>query len=154
MEGEGWRVEIGVSVTVLWHVFMSDDEIKEILTKYRTVVSVGLSSNPARPSFGVCSYLQKHGYKIVPVNPNESEVLGEKAYPDLDSVPDPIELVQIFRRPEAVPEVVEVAIRRGAKIVWMQDGAGHPEAAKRAEAAGLAVVVNDCMMRQHRRLSG
>lgn len=131
---------------------MSDNDIKEILTKYRTVVSIGLSSNSARPSFGVCSYLQKHGYKIVPVNPNESEVLGEKAYPDLDSVPGPIELVQIFRRPEAVPEVVEVAIRRGAKVVWMQDGAGNSEAAKRAGEAGLTVLVDDCMMRRHRQL--
>jgi len=128
-------------------------EITErVLREYKVIVSVGLSSNPARPSFGVCAYLKEHGYRIIPVNPNEKEVLGEKAYPDLDAVPDKIEVVQIFRRPEAVPEVVEAAIRRGAKVVWMQDGAGNPEAARRAEAAGLTAVVNDCMMRRHRQL--
>ncbi len=131
---------------------MSDSEIKTILEQYRTVVSIGLSSNPDRPSYGVCGYLQRHGYRVIPVNPNETEVLGERAYPDLASVPDPIGLVQIFRRPEAVPPIVDAAIRRGAKVIWMQDGAGNPEAAKKAEAAGLTVIVDDCMMREHRRL--
>lgn len=133
---------------------MTDQEIKDILTKYRVIVSVGLSSKPDRPSFGVCVYLQRHGYRIIPVNPNEAEVLGEKSYPDLDSVPEPVEIVQIFRRPEAVPEIVEAAIRKGARVVWMQDGAGNPEAAKHAEDAGLEAVVDDCMMRRHRRLIG
>ncbi len=131
---------------------MTDEQLRDILDKYRTVVSVGLSSKPDRPSFGVCSYLQAHGYKIIPVNPNETEVLNERSYPDLDSVPGPIGLVQIFRRPEAVPEIVEAAIRKGAEVVWMQDGAGNPAAAKRAEEAGLTAVVDDCMMREHRRL--
>ncbi len=131
---------------------MDDNTIKRILTEYKVIASVGLSSKPERPSFGVCSYLKAHGYRIIPVNPNEQEVLGEKSYPDLDSVPDQIEVVQIFRKPEAVPEIVEAAIRRGAKVVWMQDGAGNPEAARRAEEAGLLAVVDDCMMRRHRRL--
>ncbi len=131
---------------------MDDKTIKRILTDYKVIASVGLSSKPERPSFGVCSYLKDHGYRIIPVNPNEQEVLGEKSYPDLDSVPDKIDVVQIFRKPEAVPEIVEAAIRRGAKVVWMQDGAGNPEAARRAEAAGLLAVVDDCMMRRHRQL--
>ncbi len=131
---------------------MDDNTIKRILTEYKVIASVGLSSKPERPSFGVCSYLKAHGYRIIPVNPNEQEVLGEKSYPDLDSVPDKIEVVQIFRKPEAVPEIVEAAIRRGAKVVWMQDGAGNSEAARRAEAAGLLAVVDDCMMRRHRQL--
>ncbi|MDD5251061.1 MAG: CoA-binding protein [Patescibacteria group bacterium] len=133
---------------------MSDEQIRDILTNYRTIASVGLSSKPDRPSFGVASYLKEKGYRVIPVNPNETEVLGEKAYPDLESVPEPVEIVQIFRRSEAVPEIVEAAIRRGAKVVWMQDGAGNPDAAKRAEAAGLVAVVDDCMMREHRRLLG
>jgi len=132
---------------------MTDEQFKKIF-KLKTVASVGLSSNSARPSYGVCSYLQGRGYRIIPVNPNETEVLGEKAYPDLDSVPGPVDIVQIFRRPEAAPEIVEAAIRKGAKVVWMQDGAGNPEAARLAEATGLAVVVDDCMLRQHRRLMG
>ncbi len=133
---------------------MTDDQLRDIFAKTRTIASVGLSSKPDRPSHGVCSYLQAHGFKIIPVNPNEAEVLGERSYPDLDSVPGPVDVVQIFRRPEAVPEIVEAAIRKGAKVVWMQDGAGNPAAARRAEEAGLVAVVDDCMMRQHRRLFG
>ena len=133
---------------------MSDQEIKDMLTKYRTIVAVGLSSKPDRPSFAVGTYLKANGYRIIPVNPNEAEVLGEKSYPELEAVPGPIEFVQIFRKPEAVPAIVETAIRKGAKVIWMQDGAGHPEAAKRAAAAGLMTVVDDCMMRQHHRLLG
>lgn len=131
---------------------MTDERLKEIFNNAEVIASVGLSSNPARPSFGVCRYLQSKGYRIVPVNPNETEVLGEKSYPGLEAVPGKIDVVQIFRRPEAVPDVVEAAIRIGAKVVWMQDGAGNPEAARRAEEAGLVAVVDDCMMRVHRRL--
>src|SRR3989344_5116435 len=131
---------------------MSDQEIKDMLTKYRTIVAVGLSSKPDRPSFAVGTYLKANGYRIIPVNPNEAEVLGEKSYPELEAVPGPIEFVQIFRKPEAVPAIVETAIRKGAKVIWMQDGAGHPDAAQRAAAAGLMTVVDDCMMRQHHRL--
>ena len=130
---------------------MNDEQLKKIFD-LKIIASVGLSSNPERPSHDVGSYLQARGYRIIPVNPKETEVLGERSYPDLEAVPGPVDIVQIFRRPEAVPEIVEAAIRKGAKVVWMQDGAGNPEAAKRAEAAGLTAVVDDCMMREHRRL--
>jgi len=133
---------------------MTDAELRDIFDKHKVIAAVGLSSKEGRPSYGVSRYLQLAGYRVIPVNPNESRVLGEKAYPDLASVPDRIGLVQVFRAPEHVPEVVEDAIRIGAKVVWMQDGAGNPEAAARAEEAGLIAVVDDCMMRQHRRLYG
>ena len=131
---------------------MNDESLREILKQTKVIAAVGLSSNPLRPSHGVCAYLKAHGYRIIPVNPNETEVLSEKAYPDLLSVPEKIDLVQIFRTPEAVPAIVEDAIRIGAKTVWMQDGAGNPDAAGRAVEAGLSVVVDDCMLRQHARL--
>lgn len=132
---------------------MIDAALRKILADTKVIAAVGLSSKPERSSFGACSYLQAHGYRIIPVNPAETEVLGEKAYPDLDSVPGRIDLVQVFRRPEHVPAIVEAAIRKGAKVIWMQDGAGNPKAARRAEVAGLIAVVNDCLPRQHRRLS-
>jgi predicted CoA-binding protein len=133
---------------------MTDEQLKDIFENASVIAAVGLSSKPDRPSLGVDRFLQQMGYKIVPVNPGETEVLGEKSYPDLASVPMKIDLVQIFRRPEAVPPIVEEAIRLGAKVVWMQDGAGNPEAAKAAEAAGITTVVDDCMYRQYRRLYG
>lgn len=133
---------------------MTDDQLKEIYDKYRTIASVGLSSKADRPSCGVATFLRSKGFRVIPVNPNETEVLGEKAYPDLASVPDKIDIVQIFRRPEYVPEIVEAAIKKGAKVVWMQDGAGNPEAAKKAEEAGLIAVVDDCMYREYIRLFG
>lgn len=131
---------------------MTDELLRKILEETKVVAAVGLSSNPARPSYGVCAYLQSHGYRIIPVNPNETEVLGEKAYPDLASLAVKPDLVQIFRKPEVVAQVVEAAIKVGAKVVWMQDGAGNTEAARRAEEAGLIAVEDDCMLRQHRRL--
>ena len=131
---------------------MTDETLKKILSENKVVASVGLSSNPARASWRVAQYLLAHGYRIIPVNPNETEVHGQKAYPDLKSVPDKVDLVQVFRNPDAVPPIVEDAIAIGAKVVWMQDGAGNPEAAKRAEEAGLTAVVDDCMMRVHARL--
>lgn len=134
---------------------MEDDaKMKRLLETHRTIASVGLSNTPGRASGGVCRYLQEHGYRIIPVNPNEKEVLGEKSYPDLKSIPEKVDLVQIFRKPDAVPAIVEDAIAIGAKAVWMQDGAGNPDAAERAEEAGLDAVVDDCMMRQHARLIG
>jgi len=126
--------------------------IREILVNTKTIAAVGLSSKPERASNGVCRFLQSRGYRVIPVNPGESEVLGEQAYPDLDSVPESVDLVLIFRKPGFAPEIVEAAIRIGAKVVWMQDGAGNEDAAERARAAGLTVVVNDCMMRQYARL--
>jgi predicted CoA-binding protein len=128
--------------------------IAEILKSAHTIAVVGLSGKRFRPSYGVAEYLQRAGYRIIPVNPNESEVLGEKCYPDLDSVPEAIDIVDIFRRSEHVPELVEAAIRRGAKAVWMQESVTHETAARRAKAAGLAVVMDRCILKDHRRLLG
>ena len=122
---------------------------KEILQKYKKIAVVGLSSDPARASHGVSHYMQKSGYEITPVNPNEVNVLGEKAYASLDEVPGPIEIVDIFRRPEFVPDVVEAAIRRHAKVIWMQLGVTHEEAAQRARAAGMEVVMDLCILQEH-----
>ncbi len=127
--------------------------IADILGSARTIAVVGLSSKRFRPSYGVTEYMQRAGYRIIPVNPNETEVLGERAYPDLDSVPEPIDIVDIFRRSEFVPDIVEAAIRKGARAVWMQEGVLHEAAAERARAAGLAVVMDRCILKEHRRLS-
>jgi|SRR5688572_25550268 len=121
---------------------------KEILEKYKRIAVVGLSSHTWRASYGVSRFMQTVGYQITPVNPNETDVLGQKAYSTLDEVPDPIEIVNIFRRPEFVPEIVDAAIRRGAKVVWMQEGVIHEEAAKRAEAAGIDVVMDRCILKE------
>jgi len=127
--------------------------IAEILRSARTIAVVGVSSKRFRPSDGVTEYMQKAGYRIIPVNPQEAEVLGEKSYPDLDSIPGPVDIVDIFRRSEFVPEIVDAAIRKGAKMIWMQEGVVHEEAARRAEAAGLAVVMDHCILKEHRRLA-
>jgi predicted CoA-binding protein len=126
--------------------------VAEILQQSRTIAVVGLSSKRFRPSYGVAEYMQRAGYRIIPVNPEESEVLGEKSYPDLDSVPEAIDIVDIFRRSEFVPEIVEAAIRKGAKAVWMQEGVIDEEAARRAAEAGLDVVMDRCILKEHRRL--
>jgi uncharacterized protein len=125
--------------------------IKTILETCKTLAVVGLSSRPSRPSHGVSAYMQSHGYRIIPVNPNEDSVLGEKSYPALDDVPVSFDAVVIFRRPEFVPEVVEGAIRKGAKVVWMQEGVQHEEAARRAREAGLEVIQNRCILKEHAR---
>jgi predicted CoA-binding protein len=127
------------------------DPILEILKKYKTIAVVGLSSNPARPSFGVTEYMQSAGYRIIPVNPNETEVLGEKSYARLEDVPGKIEIVDVFRWAEDVPPVVESAIKVGAKVLWMQLGIENAEAAERARAAGLIVVEDACILVEHRR---
>jgi hypothetical protein len=124
----------------------------DILRSAHTIAVVGLSGKRFRPSFGVAEYLQRAGYRIIPVNPEETEVLGEKSYPDLDAVPEPIDIVDIFRRSEYVPDIVEAAVRKGARAVWMQEGVAHEDAARRAEAAGLAVVMNRCILKEHRRM--
>jgi len=129
------------------------NRISEILHNCRTIAVVGLSSKRFRPSYGVAEYLNRSGYRIIPVNPNETEVLGERSYPDLESIPEPVDLVDIFRRSEHVPEIVEAAIRIGAKAVWMQEGVIHEAAARRAEEAGLAVVMDRCILKDHRRLA-
>jgi len=127
---------------------------EEILRKYRTVAVVGLSSNAERPSHRVARYLKQQGYRIIPVNPRETEVLGEKSYPDLCAVEEPIDVVDIFREPKAVPRLVAQAMYVGAKVVWMQEGIVHEAAAARARRAGMAVVMNHCMMKEHRRIMG
>jgi predicted CoA-binding protein len=129
----------------------SADPILEILKKYRTMAVVGLSSNPARPSFGVTEYMQGAGYRIIPVNPNETEVLGEKSYARLEDVPEKIEIVDVFRRAGDVPPIADSAIKVGAKVVWMQLGIENAEAAERARAAGLIVVEDACILVEHRR---
>jgi predicted CoA-binding protein len=126
--------------------------IPELLQKSHSIAVVGLSSNPLRASNGVSAYMQRAGYHIVPVNPNEQEVLGEKAYARLEDIPEKIDIVNIFRRSEYVPEIVEAAIRIGAKSVWMQEGVVDAEAADRARAAGLAVVMDHCILKEHRKL--
>jgi len=125
--------------------------IKEILETYRTIAVVGLSSHPWRASYGVSRFMQSVGYRIIPVNPNETEVLGEKVFPSLDDVPGPIEIVDIFRRSEYVPDIVEAAIRRNAKVIWMQEGVIHETAAARAREAGLDVVMDRCILKEHMR---
>jgi len=125
------------------------DSIREILEKYKTLAVVGLSSNTARPSYGVSAYMKDQGYRIIPVNPNEQSVLGEKAYAALDDVPEAIEVVVIFRRSEFVPEVIEAALRRQAKAIWMQEGVIHEEAAARARDAGVFVVQDRCILKEH-----
>lgn len=130
------------------------DEIEQILKEFRTIAVVGLSPKADRPSYRVAAYLQAQGYRILPVNPKADEVLGEKSYPSLSAVPVPIDVVDIFRRPEEVPPVVEEAIRVRAKAVWMQEGIVHETAAARARAAGLLVVMDRCMLKEHERLKG
>ena len=127
--------------------------IAEILKSSHTIAVVGLSSNPMRPSNGVAAYLQRAGYRIIPVNPKESEVLGEKCYARLEDIPEKIDIVDIFRRSEYVPEIVESAIRLGAKTVWMQEGVIHEEAAERARNAGLKVVMDRCTLKEHRKMA-
>ena len=132
----------------------SGDLIADILGKYKTIAVVGLSSNPMRPSHEVSEYMQRAGYRIIPVNPNETEVLGERSYARLEDVPVGVGVVNIFRRTEEVPPVVESAIRVGAKVVWMQLGIKNQEAAEKARAAGLAVVEDACILLEHRRRGG
>jgi uncharacterized protein len=127
------------------------DPVGEVLKRYRTIGVVGLSSNPARPSYGVSEYMQAAGYHIIPVNPNEKEVLGEKSYARLDDVSEKIEIVDIFRRPEEVPPAVEGAIHIGAKVVWMQLGIEDQAAAEKARTAGLVVVMDACIFVEHKR---
>jgi predicted CoA-binding protein len=132
-------------------VQVNGDAISEILRIYKTIAVVGLSANPERPSYGVTEYMQKAGYRIIPVNPNEREVLGEKSYARLEDVPEKIEIVDVFRRPEDVPPVVESAIRVGARVIWMQLGIENAGAAEKARAAGLTVIEDACLFVEHRK---
>jgi len=132
-----------------------DADIKAILTKYKNIAVVGLSPDPAKPSHGVAAYLKRAGYRIFPVNPAcDREILGEPCYASLEQIPEPVEIVDVFRRSEFVPEVVEQAIAKGAKVVWMQEGVEHEGAATRAVQAGLDVVMDRCILKEHSRLLG
>ena len=128
-------------------------DLKPIYEQAETIAVVGLSPNPGRPSHSIAQYLKDHGYRIIPVNPMTEEVLGQKSYPDLKVVPESIDVVQVFRKPEDVPSIVEDAIAVGAKVIWMQVGIVNEEAAERARSAGLQVVMDRCMRATHRELS-
>ncbi|MFT5114614.1 MAG: putative CoA-binding protein [Parasphingorhabdus sp.] len=128
--------------------------IRTILQEVRTIAVVGLSANWYRPSFFAAKYLQEHGYKIIPVNPRYESVLGETCYPNLESIPEPVDVVDLFQRSESVPPFVDSAINIGAKIIWLQLGVHHSEAIEKAETAGLKTVSNRCMKIEHGRLLG
>lgn len=128
----------------------NDDQIAKVLAAAKTIAVVGLSDKPWRPSYGVSSYMQKQGYRIIPINPNIEASLGEKAYRRLEDMPEEIDIVNIFRKPEHVGAIVDSAIRLGAKCVWMQEGVYDHAAAGRAYAAGLTVIENRCILKYHR----
>lgn len=127
----------------------SAEEITKILDGYQVVAVVGLSAKPDRPSYQVAQYLQEHGYRIIPVNPGCQEILGEKCYPSLKDIPFPVEVVDIFRKVDAIPGIVDDAIAVGAKAVWMQQGLEEPVSGGKARQAGLAVVMDRCMKIEH-----
>lgn len=127
----------------------SVDAVSEILRTSKTIAVVGLSGKPQRPSHGVSRYMQGAGYRIIPVNPAEREVLGEKSYARLEDIPERVDIVDIFRRSSAVPAIVDAAIRIGARGVWMQEGVIHPEAAEKARRAGMFVIMNTCILKEH-----
>ena len=128
---------------------MGKRDIKELLTSYKTIAVVGLSPDDGKPSHEVAAYLKRAGYRIIPVNPVCREVLGERCYPTLADIPGEVEIVDVFRRAEFLPEIVEQAIAKGAKVIWMQEGIVNEAAAARAEEAGLAVVMDRCMLKEH-----
>jgi uncharacterized protein len=128
------------------------ENIPELLRKSSTIAVVGLSGKRSRPSYGVSEYMQQNGYRIIPVNPEEKEILGEKCYKSLEEVPQHVDIVNVFRRPEFVPDVVESAIKIGAPAVWLQEGVIHDEATARARDAGIFVVEDRCILKEHRKL--
>jgi len=126
------------------------DEIAELLENTKTIAVVGLSSNPMRPSFGVSQYMQRKGYRIIPVNPNERIVLGERAYRALSEIPEKVDMIDVFRRSEFVPEIVDEAIRLKIPALWLQEGIIHEAAAQKARDAGISVVMDRCVLKEHR----
>ncbi len=128
------------------------DTAERLLQASTVIAVVGMSDNPQRPSYQVAAYLQSQGYRIIPVNPQLTKVLGERCYPDLRSIPEPFDLVDVFRQPQHVPAVVDEAIAVGATALWLQDGVVHETAAAKARAAGMTVVMDDCTARRHRRM--
>jgi predicted CoA-binding protein len=133
-------------------ILTTDDELRAVLERSRTIAIVGLSNRPERDSYRVGSYLLQAGYTIVPVNPTLRDVFGLQVFPDLRSINVPVDLVDIFRRPEFIPDIIETALTIGVRVIWMQFGATHLESARRASDAGLAVVPDRCIMIEHRRL--
>jgi uncharacterized protein len=127
------------------------DQITELLKQARTIAVVGLSDSPLRPSFGVSAYMQSQGYRIIPVNPTINGALGEKAVATLSEITGQIDIVDVFRRPEAVPEVVDEAIKLKVPAIWMQEGVVHQEAAEKARKAGIFVVMDKCILKEHRK---
>jgi predicted CoA-binding protein len=127
------------------------DEITELLKHAKTIAVVGLSDSPLRPSHGVAAYMQTQGYRIIPVNPTIKGALGEKAVGSLSEIQEKIDIVDVFRRPEGVPEIVDEAIKLGVPAVWLQEGVIHEEAAAKARKAGIFVVMDKCILQEHRR---
>ena len=125
--------------------------IETILKQSKTIAVVGLSPKPDRASYGVASYMQSAGYRIVPVRPGEEEILGEKVYESLREIPFPVDIVDVFRRSETVGPIADEAIEIGAKVLWLQEGVTHPDAEEKARAAGLAVVSDRCILKEHRK---
>ena len=128
------------------------DEMEQILRDSRTIAVVGLSNKRMRPSYGVSEYMRDAGYRIIPVNPLEGEVLGESAYASLEDIPEPVDIVDVFRRSEFVPAIVDSAIQIGAKAIWLQEGVVHEAATEKARQAGITVVMDRCILKEHRRL--
>lgn len=126
-----------------------NDPVTDILKTSRTIAVVGLSNRKFRPSYGVADYLKSVGYRIIPVNPLEKEVLGEKSYARLEDIPEKVDIVDVFRRSEFVPDIVDAAIRIHARAIWMQEGVIHHDAAERARRAGLFVQMNSCILKEH-----
>jgi uncharacterized protein len=133
---------------------MNDTQVAELLREAKAIAVIGLSSNRMRASFGVASFLQRQGYRIIPVNPNETEILGERAYACLRDVPDDVDIVNIFRRSEKIPDVIDDALRKGTRCIWMQEGVINNAAAQKAESAGIPVVMNRCILKELARLLG
>jgi predicted CoA-binding protein len=129
----------------------SDDPIADILRQSKTIAVVGLSSNPMRPSFGVAKYLQSAGYRIIPVNPNETEVLGENSYARLEDIPERVDIVDVFRRPEDVPPIAESAIKIKAKVLWLQQGIEHSASCENASGVGLFAIEDACLLVEHKK---
>ena len=144
------RAGLFTRAAVLFNIIYMD--IREILTTSKTVAVVGISADPGRDSHQVASYLKSKGYRIVPVRPDGEEILGEKVYRSLKDIPFPVDIVDVFRRPDTVPPVAREAVEIGAKVLWLQEGVGNPEAEAMAGDAGMTVVSNRCMLKEHRRL--
>lgn len=132
---------------------MNDSEMKQLLHNTRTIAVVGLSEKPGRPSHHVAAYLQAAGFRVIPVNPSVLSILGQRCYPTLRDIPEPVDMVDVFRRSDAVPGIAQEAIAIGAKSLWLQEGVIHEQAAEEARAAGLQVVMDRCILKEHERLS-